>query len=231
MSDNSSSPQDAHWLKRLRDPATRDEAATAVYERYSRQLLSLIQSRLAGVTTVSADADDVMQSVFRSFYNKDDFVLKGETLFPFLAEMAVRKSISLIRKMSSEKRSQKKTESFSEDISDQMRKPSDFANRTRYSGQSSEPAPKPAPDANDGLTQEQILMAMFAGATAEQATHVIEMFQILHPELREILVLRLLGHTNEEIAKRCNVVERTIIRKTDLIRSALEKHSSDGFDS
>lgn len=47
-----------------------DDAATALYQRYAIRLMSLIRKRTSGEFTRRFDAEDVMQSVFRTFFRR-----------------------------------------------------------------------------------------------------------------------------------------------------------------
>ena len=71
------------------------DAATALYERYARRVLGLVESQLGAKMRANMEAEDVVQSVFRSIFqgvqagNYD--APPGSTLWNLLAVVAVHK--------------------------------------------------------------------------------------------------------------------------------------------
>jgi RNA polymerase sigma-70 factor (ECF subfamily) len=72
-----------------------EAAATQVFQRFSRQLLALADHRLRGSLRQKVDAEDVVQSVFRTFFSrlsKGQFTVGGwESLGGLLTRITVRK--------------------------------------------------------------------------------------------------------------------------------------------
>ena len=105
MMNNNPKRSDAEWLKRLKDPATREEAANHLVVTYNRQLLNEIRRKLSETLNHAIDPEDVAQMMWNSFFLKEIELLKSDTLFPLLAEMCRNKAISEVRKRTAEKRS------------------------------------------------------------------------------------------------------------------------------
>ena len=78
---------------------------------------------------------------------------------------------------------------------------------------------------NDGLALQDIVSREptpeFAAQFAEEIEHLLA--QLENPILVEVATLKMEGYTNDEIAARLNVVERTIERKLKLIREIWEE--------
>jgi RNA polymerase sigma-70 factor (ECF subfamily) len=72
-----------------------EAAATQVFQHFSRQLLSLASHRLPGPIRQKVDPEDVVQSVFRTFFSrlsKGQFTVGGwESLGGLLTRITVRK--------------------------------------------------------------------------------------------------------------------------------------------
>lgn len=69
--------------------------------------------------------------------------------------------------------------------------------------------------------------AMLKGATPEQAAIAIELLESLPVDLQEIMSLKLEGYHDEEIGQRLGCTRRTVVRKTELLRSHLRSRMSD----
>jgi RNA polymerase sigma-70 factor (ECF subfamily) len=71
------------------------EAATQLYERYARRLGALAQKRIPAILSRQLDPDDIVQSVFRSFFRSvraGAFVVpEGSDLWPLLLVIALNK--------------------------------------------------------------------------------------------------------------------------------------------
>jgi RNA polymerase sigma-70 factor (ECF subfamily) len=80
-------------LERLR--RGENDAATAVFQRYAGRLVAVAKARLNRQLRQKADPEDVVQSVFRSFFDHladGEFQLKSwDSLWGLLVVMAVRK--------------------------------------------------------------------------------------------------------------------------------------------
>jgi RNA polymerase sigma-70 factor, ECF subfamily len=91
------STTDQSLLRRLADG--QETAADTLYRRYADRIRSLARSRLPEHLVARADADDVVQSVFRAFFASAKKGLyrvpDGETLWGLLAVVTVNKVRSL----------------------------------------------------------------------------------------------------------------------------------------
>jgi DNA-directed RNA polymerase specialized sigma24 family protein len=174
-----------------------DEAAAArVWERFVPRLLGLARRTLASHPRLNGFADDVVQSVFASFFQQIQAgrlaVDHRHDLWNLLGVMTVRKARRAIRKENAAKRG---------------------------GGQvHNEPASTPE-------TGVPPLLEAAAGPQwgPEFDLHAEEMLQNLPDELRTVAVLRLMGHTNAEIAQQLDWTVRKVERKLQLIRLTWER--------
>lgn len=175
----------------------RDEsAALQFWERFVPRLLGLARRTLASHPRLNGFADDVVQSVFASFFQQIQAgrlaVDHRHDLWNLLGVMTVRKARRAIRKENAAKRG---------------------------GGQvHNEPASTP----EMGVPP---LLEAAAGPQwgPEFDLHAEEMLQNLPDELRTVAVLRLMGHTNAEIAQQLDWTVRKVERKLQLIRLTWEK--------
>jgi hypothetical protein len=101
---------DEHSSELMRRWQTGDQsAAETLFRRYFTRLHTLVQTRMSAKMAARFDADDVIQSAFRSFFNgaKDGkFVLKhAGDLWRLLAAIAINKMRHEERQHSADKRS------------------------------------------------------------------------------------------------------------------------------
>jgi RNA polymerase sigma-70 factor (ECF subfamily) len=84
---------DHSLLRRFRSGS--QDAATALYLRYVHRLKALVRARCSGELARRADPDDIVQSVFRRFFQKvckgDYDVPEGEELWGLLLVIALNK--------------------------------------------------------------------------------------------------------------------------------------------
>jgi RNA polymerase sigma-70 factor, ECF subfamily len=84
---------DRSLLQRLRHGE--ESAATALYLRYARRLLALAQARTSSDLAAKEEADDIVQSVFKSFFRKASAGLydvpEGEELWNLLLVITINK--------------------------------------------------------------------------------------------------------------------------------------------
>ena len=84
---------DHSLLQRLR--RGEESAATALYLRYARRLLALTQARTSEALAAKEEADDIVQSVFKSFFRKASAGLydvpEGEELWNLLLVITINK--------------------------------------------------------------------------------------------------------------------------------------------
>lgn len=86
-------PSDASLLARVRQGS--EGAATALHTRYAQQLLALARARTGGDLAARVDAEDIVQSVFGSFFRGASQGLydapTGEEIWGLLLVMALNK--------------------------------------------------------------------------------------------------------------------------------------------
>jgi hypothetical protein len=86
-----------------------DQAAAGdLYHRYAQRLLALAQSRLPSDLRPRTDNEDVVQSVYRSFFRRttrgDLSIERSGDLWRLLARMTINKSIKSVERNRSQKR-------------------------------------------------------------------------------------------------------------------------------
>jgi RNA polymerase sigma factor (sigma-70 family) len=177
-----------------------DGAAARLWERFVPRLLGLARRTLASHPRLDGFADDVVQSVFASFFQRaqaGNFVLDDrDDLWNLLGVMTVRKARRAIRHESAEKRGR-----------------GHVLNDAAASDQSR------APRVLDAVPASQL--------GPEFDLHAEEMLELLPDDLRTVAVLRLMGHTNREVASQLDWTVRKVERKLQLIRLGWEKEFSD----
>lgn len=174
-----------------------EAAARALWERFLPRLLGLARRTLAGRPQRAADAEDVVQSAFASFFEQ---VRRGyfahpldrDDLWNLLATFTQRKSLKQSRRELAAKRG-----------GGRVIGEGDLGDRH-----------------GECLTLDGI--AGQAHCTDLDLT-CEEMLQKLGDEERAIAILRLLGHRNREIAENLGCTERKIERKLNLIRMTWEE--------
>lgn len=178
--------------ERLRagDPA----AGAAVFARYREQLIRLAAPRLVGVLRQKVDAEDVVQSAFRSFFRADAggaFALGGwGDLWGVLATITLRKCRYQVRQFLTAKR----------DVRREQAPPADPA--AGWEAVAADPTPAEAAAFAD------LLEALLAG---------------LDPRGRQIVTLSLDGLTPAEVAPHVGLTERSVYRQLERVRDRLEQ--------
>lgn len=113
-SENSSS--DASLLSRLQ--AGEDDAATALYLRYAERLLLLAKKNTGEALATRVDAEDIVQSVFRTFFRRASSghyqIPEGEELWKLLLVIALNKVRSLAEFHGATKRAVQSTRAISD---------------------------------------------------------------------------------------------------------------------
>lgn len=169
-------------------------AAGELWNRFLPRLCGLARKTLAGHPQRIADAEDAVQSAFASFWiraGRGDFpdVVDRQSLWNLLAAITVRKARKQVIREKTQKRGGGQV--LGEDQFDMT--------------QSDPFQPKLADELN-GLTP------------GEFDLHCEELLQQLSEPLRELAVLRLMGHSNQEIAEFWGCTNRKVQRKLELIR-------------
>lgn len=171
-----------------------DEAAAEVFRRYVHRLVALARRRISDRLGRRLDADDVVQSVYRSFFHRAkqghfEWNRNGD-LWRLLAAITVRKTIGKAQFHSQQKR----------DVDRE-----DAAAGQLMNGSSGEVAWEPQDE--DAIALE------------DELRHIMEGLKE-HP--RKILQLRLQGESTEEIAQQIGRCERTVRRYLRDLRTFLE---------
>jgi DNA-directed RNA polymerase specialized sigma24 family protein len=176
-----------------------EDAAAALWERFVPRLLGLARRTLASHPRLNGFADDVVQSVFASFFAQaqaGQFVLDHrDDVWNLLGVMTVRKARQALRREMADKRG--------------------GGQILNEAGPSSESG---SPPTLDSVPASQL------GPEFDFLAE--EMLANLPDELRTVAVLRLMGHTNPEIATHLDWTLRKVERKLQLIRLRWEKEFS-----
>lgn len=191
-----------HFFRRLQQG---DEAASQqLWDRYFPRLLGLARKTLAGHRQRMADADDAVQSAFFSFWqraNRGEFVEVDDrdNLWNLLGLITVRKSLNQATRESAKKRG-----------------------GGAVAGESDLPATN-----KEGLPMVGLEFAMAAVPAVDVDLLFEEMLMALDEGLRSVALLKLMGYKVAEIAELLDVTERTVTRKTELIRKHWSRTHSD----
>jgi RNA polymerase sigma factor (sigma-70 family) len=192
------------WLKRL---TTGDaDAARRIWNRYIRQMLAYARKRLAADDRRVADEEDLAVSAFHSFCHR---IERGqfpdlndrESLWKLLTTIIARKASSKIRRSRSQKRGGGKVRGESAFFRTGPAKRGDGLGNIA----SGEPTPA------------------FAAEMAEQCARLLD---CLPDECRRIVLCKLEGRSNAQIADQLNLAPRTIDRKLAAIRAAWQRETS-----
>jgi RNA polymerase sigma-70 factor (ECF subfamily) len=183
---------DATLMQRFRDGD--QQAAALLFHRYVQKLVGLAQRRLNSQIGRRIDADDVVQSAFRSFFRgaRDGrFHLEsGQDLWRLLAVITITKVKKQVEFHTARKRD------FQLE-----RSPSTEDSATDVSQQADD-EPSPA----DTL------------ALVEQVEHIARQ---LGADQQRIFAMRLDGHPLDDIAATLSISERTVRRVLDKIKALL----------
>jgi RNA polymerase sigma-70 factor (ECF subfamily) len=184
-------------MARLR--AGDDGAAAAIFQRFCRRLLALARVRLEGILGHREDAEDVLQSVFRSFFRRHrdgQFELRRwGSLWALLAVITVRKCRNRIAYHHADRR----------DVNREVR----------------------LADGPAFATEQLLARDPTPAEAAALAETVDQVFGNLEARDRAILTLHLQGRPVEaisaEIGRSCRTVQRTL----ELIRKDLASQLAD----
>lgn len=191
--------ESAHLISRLKEG---DEgAATEIFDRYVVRLIGLARSRLSSKLARKVDAEDVAQSVFRSFFGRaseGEYQLRRSgDLWRLLASITMHKVLRQAEFHGAAKRSLSAEESLGA---------GDDSSAGRRGGISAEPSP------DDAVTlQEELDLVM----------------RELTPAHRELLAQRLQGGSIAEISQSMQVTERQVRRVLQKVRKRLEERLLD----
>lgn len=172
------------------------EAAAEVYERFARRLIAFARTRLNQRLRQKVDPEDIVQSVFKSFFVRqaggEYDVQNADSLWGLLALITIRKC------------GRKAVHYFAarRDAGRDVGNPADAEASSLWEAVSHEPTPEQAALLTD--TVERLMQA-------------------LDPREREILTLSLQGASTAEIAAEVQRSERTVRRVLEFVREELEK--------
>src|SRR5215470_198476 len=191
MTDEHSADLLARWRK------GDQQAATQLFQRYADQLIALARSRMPSKLGRRVDAEDVVQSVYRSFFagaRDGRYELqRGGDLWRLLVTITLHKVYRQVTQHSRDKRSLERDQSI-------------------------------GPEENlIGLSAPLLAREP---SPVEVITLVDELEQIMRqmkPQYRRMLELRLLGYNVFEIAAETQSGERTVRRVLDQVKQQLEQ--------
>jgi RNA polymerase sigma-70 factor (ECF subfamily) len=190
MSDDQSGDLLARWRE------GDEQAASELVRRYADQLIALTRSRLPKKVASRIDPEDVMQSVYRSFFagaREGQYDLRqGGDLWRLLVSITLHKLYKRLRHNAADKRAVDREQRLGNHdvaaVEDHMR--------------SQEPSPAEAAALADEL--EQVMRQ-------------------LDPVQRRVFELRLQGYNLDEIAAETRYSQRTVCRILDLIKELLQR--------
>jgi RNA polymerase sigma factor (sigma-70 family) len=173
------------------------QAATELFQRYADQLIALARNRMPAKLGQRVDAEDVVQSVYRSFFagaRAGRYELqRGGDLWRLLVTITLHKVYRQVAQHARAKRAVGRDQSFG--------------------------------DGQNLIGQSAPLLARDP-SPVEVVTLVDELEQIMRgmkPQYRRMLELRLLGYNVLEIATETRSGERTVRRVLDQVKQQLEE--------
>jgi RNA polymerase sigma-70 factor (ECF subfamily) len=171
-----------------------EDAARKLFDRYVDQLVALARKRISQRLASRIDAEDIVQSVFRTFFHRareGQFHLADpDDLCKLLARITVHKTLRQIAYHKRAKRDATHETGQAEDSQEMM--------MTVLAG---EPTPEEA--------------AIFL----DQLEHVLAK---LTPQERQILEMRMEGYSNVEIAEKLGISDRSVRRARERIEALAE---------
>lgn len=182
------------------------QAMAEVFHRFAQRLIGLARSRLDGLLRYKADAEDVMQSVFQSFFERHQDgrlqVNSWDSLWGLLTVIAVHKCGHRI----------------------------DYHLAARRDVRRETAAEPPAEGSGAGWE------ALAREPTPSESAVLAETVEVLLRGLRErdrpILVLSLQGYSPAEVAEQVGRSERTVFRVLQQVRKKLQAlRAADGGET
>jgi RNA polymerase sigma-70 factor, ECF subfamily len=175
---------------------TDDEAARAIFERFTRRLIGLARSWLQHRLQHRIDPEDIVQSAYKSFflrYGDQALAAEGwEGLWGLLTVITLRKCSDRVRYNRAERR----------DINRETPVPDGSAAETWQDAVGREPTPEQA---------------------AVLAETVEQLLQGLDADERPIIELSLQGCSTQEISTQLGRAERSVRRLRERVRKQLER--------
>jgi RNA polymerase sigma-70 factor (ECF subfamily) len=186
-------PDDSFDCLMTRLRAGDDDAAAEVFNRFARRLIGLARSRLDHLIRGKVDPEDILQSVYRSFFLRHaagDFHLDGwDGLWGMLTVITVRKC--------------------------------DY--RRKFFRAARRDVEREATPRGDGPTFEAATREPTPAEAAELAEIVERLMRELVGREKDILALSLQGYNNVEISAQVRRTERTVQRVLKRVRERLEE--------
>jgi RNA polymerase sigma-70 factor (ECF subfamily) len=181
------------------DSAVRDLAARLVWQRYFHELLLLARSHLSARIRRREDEEDVLQSMYKSFCERQrrgDFDLSSrDQLWMLLVQITLRKSQNAANRHVQRRRDVQREVATGAASGDDSEARAAFIDQIEDRG----PTPAEAALLNEALERR---------------------FEALRePELRHIAQRKLEGYSNQEIAGELKSTLRTVERKLGRIRA------------
>lgn len=184
------------WIEQL--AAADQDAAGRLWAHFCERLMVFARSRMSPSTRRIYDEEDAAVSAFRSLcrgIEAQRFPDVGDrgNLWALLVVITSRKIANQFRFEHQQRRNANKT------LSESMLQPSDGSNiGILQSVPSHEPTPA------------------FAVEVADMSEYL--MTQLPEPDMKQIVLLKLEGHTNDDIAEMMKITRRTVQRKLERIR-------------
>ena len=180
------------------DPA----AASHIFHRFAQRLLALARVRLDGRMRQKMDPEDVLQSVYRSFFRRHR---DGQFDFGGWDDLWVTLTVITVRKCG---RRRNYFHAARRDVERELPQPADDG-ATGWEGVARDPTPAEA---------------------ATLAETVEQLFRGLDVANREIVSLHLQGYTIAEISVRVSYSQRTVRRTLEMTRRRLRRLRDDPND-
>lgn len=177
------------------------QAAQQLFDRYVERLMRLARRHLSQRMARRVDPEDVVLSVFRTFFvraREGQFSLEGpEDLCKLLARMTLIKVLRQVQRHTAAKR----------DIHSELDQASDEADNPVAQLLDREPDP--------AVIQEFL----------DQLSHFVN---LLKPQEQQILEMRLQGHSSAEIARQLGTYERKVSRVLERLRALAQQENLAG---
>jgi RNA polymerase sigma-70 factor (ECF subfamily) len=172
-----------------------DQAARQLFNEYADRLVALARRRLSQRLASRVDPEDVVQSVFRTFFvrvKEGRFrIEEQDDLCKLLMRITVHKTLRQVEFHKAAKRDPGMERAQGEQGQEELLQALDG---------------EPSPEA--------------AATFIDQMEHFLNQ---LRPDEREILEMRIQGYTNEEIASKLGIYDRKIRRIVERIRGLAEQ--------
>jgi RNA polymerase sigma-70 factor (ECF subfamily) len=187
----------AGWMACLR--AGDERAAVEVFQRFTRRLIGLARSHLDTWIRRKEDPDDIVQSVYKSFFARygegqfDDRTHSWDDLWSLLTLMTLRKCFDRVEYFRAQCRN----------VAQEATLPSG----TDSAAGSWEPIDR-APTPEEALRLTETVQDVLAG---------------LAPNDRSIIELSLQGYTTEEISQQLPFSKRTVWRVRERLKKQLQR--------